>query len=57
VNNKQNKNLKAFDLPLAYMYNEKLNQPFFSANYIEGFVQPLPASKLPGDIKFKIWFY
>lgn len=33
--------LKAFDLPLALMFNESFEQPIFGANYIKGTVKPL----------------
>jgi len=48
--------LKGVDLPLALMFKENFIQPVFGANYIEGWVQPLSSGKLPGNIKFKIWF-
>ena len=56
INKDQKGMLKAFDLPLALMYNENMIRQVFAASYIEGFVRPLESSQLPGAVKFKIWF-
>ena len=56
INKDQKGLLKAFDLPLALMYSENMIQQVFGPSYIEGFVQPLESSQLPGEIKFKVWF-
>ena len=44
MNTTPNSKMKAFDLPLALMYQENYIQPIFGANYIEGFVEPLTNS-------------
>jgi len=46
---------KAFDIPLAYLYNDKFQQPVFGSNYLEGKTTPL-YNLIPGDAHFKIWF-
>lgn len=48
--------LKAFDIPLALMFDEGFEQPFFGANYWKGTCKPLTPGSLPGDPKFKMWF-
>jgi len=55
VNKKNDGNWKAFDIPIAFMYNEKFNQPIFGANYVSCAVQPL-YDLIPGHAKLKIWF-
>lgn len=64
INKKATGDMRAFDLPLAYMYQEKFNQPIFGANFLSGkhsLYKSLGKSKplfnlLPGEISFKIWF-
>ena len=41
--------LKAFDIPLALMFNESFEQPIFGANYIKGKCKPLVPNSLPND--------
>ena len=48
--------MRAFDLPLALMFNESFEQPIFGANYITGKTKPLTPNSLPGDPEFKMWF-
>ena len=48
--------LKAFDLPLALMFDEGFEQPIFGANYWKGKCKPLQPGSLPGDPSFKMWF-
>ena len=55
VNKDQTSKFKAFDIPLAFVYGEKFEQPIFGSNYIVGKVKPL-FNLLPGDTKFKLWF-
>ena len=55
INKKTNSLFKAFDIPLAYIFNEKFEQPIFGSNYIKGTVKPL-FNLLPGNTHFKIWF-
>jgi hypothetical protein len=55
INNKQDSQLKAFDLPLALISGEKFEQPILGANYWKGTSKPLN-NTLPGNAHFKIWF-
>ncbi|KAM3146737.1 hypothetical protein pb186bvf_001267 [Paramecium bursaria] len=56
VNDKfQKETFKSFDFPLAYLTNEKFQQPVFGSNYLEGDVAPL-YNLLPGKTHFKLWF-
>ena len=45
----------SFDIPLAYMYKEKFNQPIFGANFLSGSTAPL-FNMIPGPAHFKAWF-
>lgn len=52
--------LHSFDIPLAYITNNKFNQPVFSCNHLSGKVWPAaegggPAGTLPPH-DYKIWF-
>eukprot|EP00355_Strombidium_rassoulzadegani_P010533 CAMPEP_0168618830 /NCGR_PEP_ID=MMETSP0449_2-20121227/6277_1 /TAXON_ID=1082188 /ORGANISM="Strombidium rassoulzadegani, Strain ras09" /LENGTH=139 /DNA_ID=CAMNT_0008659723 /DNA_START=1 /DNA_END=420 /DNA_ORIENTATION=+ len=53
---KDNDPFKAFDIPIAYTFNESFEQPIFGANYIKGKCKPLVPGSLPADPQFKIWF-
>ena len=55
-NGKSGDSFKAFDIPLALMYNESFEQPIFGANYIKGKCRPLVPNSLPSDPQFKCWF-
>ena len=46
INGNQNADVKAFDIPLAYMYNEKFKQPLFGDNYFAGRHAPSPLARL-----------
>ena len=53
--NQSKSDVRAFDIPFAYMYNEKFKQPLFGDDYYAGSVKPL-FDLISGDINFKISF-
>ena len=55
INHKKSADIKAVDLPLAYIFSDKFEQPIFGANYYKGTCKPL-FNMLPDDLHFKIWF-
>lgn len=34
----QKSDFKSFDLPIAFIYDEKFNQPIFGSNYLSGYI-------------------
>lgn len=45
----------SFDIPIATLYNESLEFPFFGNTYLKGSAPPTQ-NLLPGHCHFKFWF-
>lgn len=56
VADKAGHQFSAFDMPVAYISNEKFNQPIFGANNLSGTCEPITEMGLQGPTTFKLTF-